>query len=184
MNKHSSRISVIMAVYNCEKTIEEAIQSIFAQTYSDWKLIICDDGSTDRTYEILADYNTRYPDRVKIIKNEKNYRQAYSLNRCLLYAENGYVARMDGDDRSAADRFQKQVDFLRWHPDVDLVGTAMRRFDKNGLADMIYPVESPDKFTLRKRAPFLHGTIMTYKYVYDAVQGYTVARRTERAQDY
>ena len=76
-----------------------------------------------------------------------------------------------------------QVEYLLEHPDVDLVGTAMQRFDENGLHSIMHPVLSPDQGILRYRAPFYHATIMTYKRIYDALDGYTVANRTVRIED-
>ena len=68
----NDKISVIMAVYNCEKTVEKAIDSILSQTYQNWVMIICDDGSTDGTMEIVRRYEANYPGKFVIIQNEKN----------------------------------------------------------------------------------------------------------------
>lgn len=177
-------ISVIMAVYNCEDTLNEAIDSILSQTYDNWQLVICNDCSTDRTQSILEEYQRQYPDRFILLRNEKNMRLSYSLNRCLKKATGSYIARMDGDDRSTPDRFEKQVAFLRDHPEYDLVGTAMRRFNDDGLADTVEKPEFVDKYTMRTSVPFNHATIMTYPSVYERLGGYTVSERTNRAQDY
>ena len=110
---------------------------------------------------------------------------AYSLNHCLRYATGIYVARMDGDDISVSDRFEKQVAYLYAHPNIQLVGTAMQQFnDKVGNIKIIYKPEHTDRWTIHKEMPFHHATIMTYKSVYDALKGYTVAERTNRGQDY
>ena len=178
------KISVIMGIYNCAKTLPDAIRSILDQTYPNWELILCDDCSTDDTYAVAERYVKQYPDKIKLIRNEQNMRLAYSLNHCLQYATGEYVARMDGDDMGAPERFEKQVAFLREHPELDLVGTAMQRFDENGMHDIVYAVDKPDYYTLRRRIPFHHATILTYKYVYDRLGGYTVSERTKRAQDY
>lgn len=179
------KISVIMGIYNCAETLPEAIESIVEQTYTNWELIMCDDCSTDSTYEIAASYVKKYPNKMKLVKNNKNMHLAYSLNHCLKYARGEYVARMDGDDRSATERFEKQVKYLKEHPEVQLVGTAMQWFDDiNGLSNILYKPEKTDKWMLRKIIPFHHATIMTYKYVYDSLGGYTVAERTNRGQDY
>lgn len=183
-----NKVSVIMGVYNCEGTVEEAIDSIIKQTYSNWELIICDDASTDNTYNICQEYKAEYPNKIKLIRNKTNKKLAYTLNRCLEYAEGYFIARMDGDDISKETRFEKQVNFLKKNPRIDLVGTAMQRFknnkyNKNELADIVYCVRNPDKFTLQKTIPFNHATIMTYKYVYNKLNGYTVTKRTERGED-
>ena len=172
-----------MGVYNCSQTIDEAIGSILKQTYSDWEFIICDDFSTDNTYNKLLYYKENYPDKFVLLKNKKNFKLAYTLNRCLKYAKGRYIARMDGDDISLPERFEKQIKFLNNNPDMDLVGTSMRRFDDNGLADVLEAAKNPNKYTRRNRLPFYHATIMTYKYVYQELNGYTVSNRTIRVED-
>ncbi len=179
----NEKISVIMAVYNAEKTLGEAIDSILNQTYKNFEFIICDDASTDGSYKILLDY-AKKDSRIIVIKNEKNSRLSFSLNHCLKYATGEYAARMDADDISVPERFEKQIEFLKSNPDIDLVGTAMQRFNEEGVIDVISKPEKLDKYYMRTGIPFNHATIMTYKRVYDAVEGYTVSERTKRAQDY
>ncbi|MCP8617522.1 glycosyltransferase family 2 protein [Salirhabdus salicampi] len=179
----NEKVSIIMGVYNCSNTLNEAIDSILMQTYIDWELIICDDGSTDDTYNVLLKYKTLYPDKIIILRNEKNYRLSYSLNKCLKYASGKYIARMDGDDLSAPTRLEKQVSFLRENQRVHLIGTSMQRFNEEGTHNILYSIQNPDKFTLKNKTPFNHATIMTYKHVYDRLGGYTVSERTKRSQD-
>lgn len=146
---------------------------------------MCDDCSTDNTYEIAKTYQEKYPDKIKLIRNYKNMHLAYSLNRCLKYATGKYIARMDGDDISMPDRFEKQITYLHFHSDIQLVGTAMQLFNnKDGNIRIIYKPEHTDKWTLHEQMPFHHPTIMTYKSVYKTLGGYTVAERTNRGQDY
>lgn len=175
-----------MGIYNCADTLPEAIHSIVNQTYTSWQLIMCDDCSTDNTYEVAKSFAERYPDKMVLIRNDKNMRLAYSLNHCLEYADGEYIARMDGDDLSAPDRFQKQVDYLRSHPEIQLVGTAMQQFNEENenIQLITKPEHVADKYIMHKCIPFNHATIMTYKYVYDSLGGYTVAERTKRGQDY
>ena len=123
------KVSVIMGIYNCEKTLPEAIESILRQTYPNWELILCDDGSSDGTYAIADSYAKRDPQRIILIRNETNKKLAYTLNRCLSVASGELIARMDGDDISHPDRFLRQTEYLLAHPDVQLVGTDMRCFD-------------------------------------------------------
>ena len=183
MDNH--KISVIMGIYNCAVTLPKAVDSILAQTYSNWELIMCDDCSTDNTYEVAKIFQEQYPDKIKLLRNNKNMHLAYSLNRCLEYATGKFVARMDGDDISVPDRFEKQISYLNTHPDIQLVGSAMQLFnDKDGNIRIIYKPEHTDKWTLHEQMPFHHPTIMTYKSVYDALEGYTISERTNRGQDY
>ena len=180
---YQPKISVIMGIYNCEATLPQAIDSILAQTYTNWELVMCEDGSTDGTYSVAKRYADQYPQKMVLLKNERNMKLSYTLNRCLQAASGELVARMDGDDLSHPERFQRQVDFLMEHPDIQLVGTGMRRFDEDGYHDVMHPLMNPDSKALLRSTPFFHATIMTYKSVYDALGGYTTEKRTQRAQD-
>lgn len=178
-------ISVIMSVYNCEDTLVDAVDSIRRQTISDWEFIICDDASTDGTPGLLKDL-VELDTRITVISNDENCRLAFSLNRCLEIASGEFVARMDGDDLSEPDRFERQLDFLAVHPECDLVGTAMRRFNVDGVGEVIYPASpTPDKWTMGKSsaAPFYHATILARREVFERVGNYTVSWRTVRGQD-
>ena len=179
----NDKISVIMATYNCEKTVEKAIDSILAQTYENWVMIICDDGSTDGTLEILHRYEREFPGKFVIIQNEKNSKLPYSLNHCLQYVQTELVARMDGDDWSTPDRFEKQVAFLKAHPEYDLVGTGVTVFDGEKKIASIVKIPEPTKQTMLKENAFSHATIMTYKRVYDALEGYSLDPTAERVED-
>lgn len=182
MNKYP-KISVIMSVYNCEKTLEEAINSIIAQTYKNWEFVICNDCSTDNTQMILNEYKDKYPDRFILLYNERNMKLSYSLNECLKVASGPVIARMDGDDISDKHRFEKQVQVLLAHPEYQIVGTCSQRFDENGLHDVVKYPEYPTRETLKKTEPFLHATIMLYKKIYEQLGGYRVSKLTERSQD-
>ena len=185
-NPHKTdKVSVLMGIYNCAPTIEKAIDSILNQTYTNWELILCDDCSTDETYKIAENYQNQYPNKIILLKNEKNSRLAFTLNHCLENATGEFVARMDGDDISVPERFEKQVAFLRSHPDIVLVGTAMQRFTDDGsLGAIAYCEEYPDKDTpYKKGLVFNHATIMAYRSVYNELGGYTVCPRTVRGQD-
>lgn len=178
------KVSIIMGAYNCASTLAEAVQSILDQTYDNWELIVCDDGSSDATADLLGGFKAEHPDRIRILRNTANSGLAYSLNQCLSVADGTLIARMDADDRSAQDRIERQVAYLARHPGVDLVGTSMRRFSANGLADVVHPPSvKPDRYSLRHGVPFAHATIIAYRHVYERLGGYVVAPRTRRAQD-
>lgn len=178
------QVSVIMAVYNCENTVRQSIDSILAQTYTNWQMIICDDCSTDGTLSVVNSYQSKYPEKFIIIRNEKNSRLAASLNHCLKYAEGEYCARMDGDDYAEPTRFEKQIAFLQAHQEIQLVGTLMQTFNEKGLGRIVPYATFPDKYALRFGPCFAHATIMTYTTVYQSLGGYTVSNRTARTQDY
>ena len=177
------KVSVIMGIYNCEKTLGEAIDSILSQTYTNWELIMCDDGSTDGTFEIAKSYQKKYPDKIILLKNEQNMKLSYALNRCLEAATGELIARMDGDDRSRPERFFKQAAFLMEHPAYQLVGTDMQCYDETGYHGIRHAAQHPNRMTIRRTIPFFHATIMTYKSVYDTLGGYTVGKRAERIED-
>lgn len=178
------KISVIMGIYNSEKTLSEAIDSILNQTYDNWQLIMCDDGSTDATFSLAESYRQRYPDRILLLKNDINRKLAFTLNRCLSYADGYYIARMDADDYCSSERFEKQVEFLDNNPDVDLCGTAAWLVPIRGeIKRMLVPPTEPDRYSLHYTVPFIHPSIMARRDVYDALGGYTDTPRTVRCED-
>ena len=124
-------VSIGMPVFNCEKTLGTAVQSIVNQTYSNWELILIDDGSKDRTLEIAKSF--RDP-RIKVISDGRNQQLPIRLNQAIAASRGKYFARMDGDDFSYPERLQRQVDYLEQHPEIDLLGTAGINFDRNGRA--------------------------------------------------
>lgn len=126
------KISILMGIYNCASTLPDAIDSILAQTYENWELILCDDGSRDNTYAVAETYRDQHPDRIKLIRNEKNMGLNHTLNHCLEHATGEYVARMDGDDLSLPTRFEKELNFLLTNPQYTIVSTPMVYFDENG----------------------------------------------------
>lgn len=87
MHEKDPVISVIMGIYNCGDTLSEAIECIVNQTFSDWELIMCDDGSNDDTYEIAISYKEKYPEKIIVLQNEKNRGLNYTLNKCLKQAK-------------------------------------------------------------------------------------------------
>lgn len=175
-------VSVIMGIYNCEKTLADAVESVIAQTYENWELIMCDDGSKDRTYEIALEYAQK-DSRIIVVKNEKNMRLAYSLNHCLQYAKGTYVARMDSDDMSMPERFEKEVAFLNENPQYAVVGTGRYIFDESGVLCTRAGAKDPGAPFIWSSTPFAHPTIMMRKEVYDDLGGYTVSEDTMRAED-
>lgn len=124
-------ITVGMSVWNCQDTIQQAVDSIVAQTHNNWELLILDDGSTDSTLEILKSYDDS---RVKVLTDGKRLGLACRLNQLLSTGRGEYFARMDGDDISYPKRLEAQLNFLVANPDVDLLGTGVIVIDRTGLA--------------------------------------------------
>ena len=122
MSLSKSAVSVLMPVYNGERFLAEAIESILGQTFTDFEFVIVDDGSTDASPAILADYASRDP-RIRVI-TQANAGIVAALNRGLAECRAPLVARMDADDISLPARLERQVDFLKSHPEILVVGCA------------------------------------------------------------
>ena len=182
-SENTIRITVLMAIYNCSSTLAEALDSLLSQTYQGFKVILCDDCSTDDTYAVAQQYVNKYPEKFILIKNEVNSKLPKSLNNCLQYADTEYVARMDGDDISKPERFEKEIDFLDKHPEYAVVSTAMEYFDENGIFKVGHPVERPSKENFIGSTPHAHAPAMIRTSVILSVGGYTDERWTRRGQD-
>lgn len=182
-SQHTPMISVIMGIYNCQDTLAEAMDSLLNQTYQDFEIILCNDGSTDGTLEIAKDYQSRYSDKVVLIENEKNMGLNFTLNHCLQVARGKYIARMDGDDLSIPERFQIEVDFLEAHPEYALVSVFLELFDEDGVwGHITYPIE-PQPGDIIKTTPFSHAGSMVRKTVFDEVGGYSEGKKLMRVED-
>ena len=178
------KISVIMGIYNCADTLFEAMDSLLAQTFQDFEVVLCDDGSKDNTYAVAQSYVERYPGKVILLQNEKNMGLNYTLNKCLRQARGEYIARMDGDDVCDPTRFQKEVDFLDAHPEFALVSTEMVMFDQNGDWGKTTVIERPQVEDFCTHSPFFcHAAAMIRRDVFLEVEGYTVDPRLLRVED-
>jgi len=123
------RITVFMPVYNRETYVEASIESVLAQSFRDFELLILDDGSTDRTPEILDEVRDS---RVRVVRNETNQGIPAARNRGLELARGEFLALLDSDDLAHRKRFAKQVDFLDRNADHALVGSWARKIDAKG----------------------------------------------------
>lgn len=179
-----ARISILMGIYNCADTLPEAIESILAQTYKFWKLIMCDDGSTDDTYKVAEKYKKKYPEKIILIKNKKNMGLNYTLNHCFKYADTEYIARMDGDDISLPSRFEKEISFLDTHKEYAIVSCPMIYFDENGEWGRGSNKGEAKIRDIAKGTPFCHAPCMVRTAAFKAVGGYTVDKRLLRMEDY
>ncbi len=114
-----------MPTYNRAHRISKAIDSILTQTYSNFEFIIINDGSDNKTLSILNDYKKK-DNRIIVLNNESNQGIVYSLNKALKIAKGKYIARMDDDDISLANRFAEQITYLEKHPDITVIGSAIQ----------------------------------------------------------
>lgn len=181
MNK---KISVLMGIYNCAKTLPEAIDAILAQTYTNWELIMCDDGSKDDTILVATEYVDKYPDKILLLKNEKNMGLNFTLNKCLEHAKGEYIARMDGDDTCSPLRFEKEVQYLDANSDVALVSCHMELYDETGSFGVIKHKENPCLQDFLKGSQFCHAGCMMRSEVMKSLGGYTVSDKFLRVEDY
>jgi glycosyltransferase EpsE len=181
MNK--SKVSVIMGVYNSANTVGEAIDSIIKQTYHNWELIVCDDGSKDETYSVVNEYVKKYPN-IMLIKNDSNRGLTYTLNHCLRYVTGELVARQDGDDISHPERLEKEVKAFCLHPEYSIVSTWYKFFDRDIQWGNVCTPEFPQKKHFLKGSPFVHAASMIKAGALFAVGGYDDRPRTLRVEDY
>lgn len=179
----NKRISVIMGIYNCASTLVEALDSLYAQTYQSFKIILCDDGSNDGTYKVASEYSAKH-NNIILIQNDKNMGLNYTLNHCLEYADTDYIARMDGDDISLPTRFEKEISFLENHPEYAIVSTPMIYFDEQGEFGRGKGGYESKKERLIFGTAFCHAPCMIRREAYESVGGYTTNKRLLRLEDY
>lgn len=177
-------ISVLMGVLNCESTLDESIRSVLSQTESRWELIVCDDGSTDGTADVIRAWAEKYPGQIIFLQNDRNYGLSHTLNRCLEQARGEYIARMDGDDRCAADRFAKELASLEANPEIAIVSTDMECFDENGTWGLRQYPTDPQPADLVHGTPFCHAACMARTAAIREVGGYSEAEDRARVEDY
>ena len=173
-----------MGIYNCQDTLQEAVMSLINQSYKDWTLIMCDDGSTDRTYEVASMLRDKYPDQIVLLKNAHNRGLNYTLNKCLKEANCKYIARMDGDDRCSPKRLEQEVAVLESEPDISIVSTDMAYFDETGTWGRICHPDYPTKMDFVSGSPFCHAPCLVRKEAFDAVNGYSESPYLLRVEDY
>ncbi|PHM43093.1 glycosyltransferase [Xenorhabdus szentirmaii] len=155
-------LSVLMSVYNGDKYLEEAIDSILLQSFEDFEFIIINDGSTDSSASILSRYAEK-DNRIRIITNENNIGLVCSLNKGLEAAFSNFIARMDADDIAVPERFQIQMDFMKSHPDIAVCGSFIR-FLENSNKGEIYAINHEDIVSDSFfNCPFAHPTVIMRK---------------------
>jgi glycosyltransferase involved in cell wall biosynthesis len=165
---HTPLISVVMPVYNGEKHLDEAICSILNQTYSNFEFIIINDGSTDNSESIILSFKDS---RIKYIKNEFNLKLIETLNLGIEQSKGKYIARMDADDISHPQRFEKQVSFFESNSEYGLLGTSVNLM-KNGKEEpLVYHLDHDSlKFALAFYCPFIHPSVMFRKECLDQLE--------------
>lgn len=184
-------ISVLMPVWNgCRGNnpsfLRSAVDSILKQSFTDFEFVIIDDGSTDQTPQILAEY-ANLDQRMRVFRNDTNLKIVRSLNKGISLCTAPLIARMDADDISVASRLQIQKDFLADRPDTAMCGSGMYVINEEGKLKMehrhvcAYPAI---KDFLKRGCAFVHGSVMYRKNVIDALGGYSADLQYDYAEDY
>ena len=167
------RVTVVMPVYNAERFLKEAIDSILGQTYEDFELLAIDDGSTDASAAIIEEYADH---RIRLVRCERNGGVVSARNLGVRLAEGRYLAMMDADDVSLPERLKRQVDWLNTHPETAVVATRAVRIDVNGhpIESMVSVTRSDDVHMYLRSGinPIINGSTMMRTEFVRALDGY------------
>lgn len=172
-----------MSVYNGEKIVAESIDSVLAQTYKDFEFLIINDGSTDGTKKILDQYSQR-DKRIRVVSNLKNLGLAKALNIGLREAKGAYIIRTDADDISLPFRIEKQLSFMKSHPQYSVAGSWFKLLKENKKAEII-KTETDSKLIMKNlyyQNQLAHPTVIYKKKDIMSVGGYS--EQYQYAQDY
>lgn len=158
--RNAPLVTIGLPVYNAERTVLDAVRSVLAQTYTNWQLLVVDDGSTDDTVNILQ----RIADpRVEVVYGEENRGLPVRLNQISARARGVYIARLDADDLLHPERIATQVEYMEAHPNVDVVGSGMYTLDNNDQVTGVrysHNAATDLKYVLQ-RGVLLHATILS-----------------------
>lgn len=151
-------VTILLPVYNSAETLQATLDSLFAQQFEDFELLVVDDGSTDQSPDILQ---ACHDPRLRVLKNPERLRLAGALNRGLQEAAAPLIARMDADDLCRPDRLNRQLAFMDAHPEIALCGSWTRHFGDRKKNKEAYPVSADAirAFALFN-CPFAHPTVM------------------------
>lgn len=174
VSKNIPIVSVVMPVFNAERFVHKAIESIFNQTLKNFEFIIVNDASEDKTAEVIHSC-AKKDKRIRLINNDKNLKIAHALNIGVCAARTDLIARIDADDISHTERLEIQYDYLMRHPKVAIVGANISITDGNGkeIWKREYPARSEDlKKIMLRYSPFAHPAVMFRKKVFKEFGGY------------
>lgn len=150
-------ITIAIPFYNADLFLSQAIESVICQTYSDWKLLLIDDGSTDSSLEIANKY-AKTDDRITVYSDGENKNLGFRLNQIPYLVNTKYLARMDADDIMHPQKIEKQIKTLENNPQIDVLGTNAYSIDEN---DYVIGIRvKPSGKNLRKVNSFIHPTIV------------------------
>ncbi len=187
MEKINNFVSIILPTYNGEKYVKRAIESVIAQTYQQWELIIIDDGSTDGTHTIVEQWSVEDA-RIRYFKNDTNLGIQKTLNRGLHEARGEYIARIDDDDTwCEASKLQQQVDFLNDNKEYVLVGTGVIIIDEKEKELIRYLLPTKDhtiRNSILAKNCFVHSSVVFRKDKALEVGEYDESNDTRHIEDY
>lgn len=161
---HAPVISVVMSVYNCEKYLREAVDSVLNQSFKNFEFIIINDGSNDNSLGIILEYQAR--DNRILIVSQNNIGLTGSLNRAIGLSRCEYIARQDADDISLVPRLERQHGFLKIHPQVAVAGCFGEIFNDEGIVSPIGNLHLSSRALKRylpRKNPMIHGSVMMRK---------------------
>lgn len=182
-NNSTPLISVAIGTHNGSKCIEQAINSILNQTYQSFEIIVCDDCSTDNTVTIIKSLMTK-DNRIHLLQNPVNVGLNITLNNCIEASHGSLIARMDDDDVSHPERFERQIAYLNEHPEIAFVGTSKRYFDEHGCWGQAIAKVHPSIKDIFTSHAFSHPTVIIRKEALTAVGNYSSDKLNRRGQDY
>lgn len=184
-NSKNPSLSIIMGVYNEKNTsqVKKAINSILNQTWNDFEFIICDDGSDKSFSDWLCSY-CKKDKRIRFIRNKQNAGLAVTLNHCLKIASGDYIARMDADDISVPERFEKQIYFLEKNTEYAMVGSNAQLIDEENIWGRRVMPEKPEKKDFLKNSPFIHPSMIFRTEALRQLHGYSNQNYALRTEDY
>ena len=156
-------ISIGIPFYNAEKYLKFAIQSVIAQSYQNWELILVDDGSSDNSLEIAQDFALKDA-RIRVICDGKNRKLPYRLNQLILESKGDFIARMDADDIMHPDRLLIQLTYLKNNPCLDLVSSGLVSIDaQNNICGFRSTSKIITNLSIDKGFPIIHPSVMARK---------------------
>ncbi len=175
-------VSVIIPVYNAEKYIDECIESILNQTYSNIEVIICDDCSKDSSWIRLKKYEN--DQRFILLKNDTNLHQAATRNRCISVSKGEYILLQDADDVSKENRIERLISEIE--PGIDFIGSSCYCFDDKYQIHEITTVKEvyPTRKSVLWGIPHIHASMLIKRECINKIGGYRVSKHTNRGEDY
>ena len=175
-------VTVITTVCSCEKYIEESLNSIFNQTFRDFEIIIYDDASTDKTWQVIIEFikenSNKFMGRIKMVPGKKNVGCGEGRNRAIRVSKSKYLVIQDGDDISFQIRLEKEVEFLESHDDIFCVGAWADKMEENGdfIELMTYPPityeEVYNSIMIENTNPIIDPSCMFRRDIFNKLGGY------------